>query len=167
MVRPFSFAAQPPNRSSADVKRQILRYSLLACLLTSAAFAAWTWLRPYAWQPDPAARCKILETLVTRDHAFFWVNIHLKVNPGMMHDLQAPITLATSSGAKHQPADTTFVGSDPLKPEEIWYKFWLEPADLVGKLTLEINAGKLLVKSLSSTPDLAPAAFRNFTTHHW
>ncbi len=139
----------------------------MACLLVSAAFAAWTWLRPYAWHQDSTARCKILETLVTRDHSFFWVNIHLKVNPGMTHDLQIPAALVTGSGVKHPPADTTFVGNQPLAPEEIWYKFWLEPADLAGPLTLEINGGKLLVKSLSNIPDLDPSSSHNFTTHHW
>jgi hypothetical protein len=148
------------------VKRRILQYSLLICLLLSAAFAAWTWLRPYDFKPDPAARCEILETLVTRDQSFFWVNVHLKVNPGMPHDLQIPVSLATANGPK-QPADTTFAGTDPLKPEEIWFKFWLEPADLAGPLTLEINGGKLPVKTLPGLPDLGSDTFRNFTTNRW
>ncbi|MES2659889.1 MAG: hypothetical protein V4689_14815 [Verrucomicrobiota bacterium] len=138
----------------------------MACLLLSAAFAAWTWLRPYDFRPDPAARCEVIETLVTRDQSFFWVHVHLKVIPGMRHDLQIPVTLATANGPK-QPADTTFAGTDPLNPEEIWFKFWLDSSDLAGPLNLELNGGKLSVKAHPHTPDLGSDAFQNFTTNHW
>lgn len=138
----------------------------MICLLISAAFAAWSWLRPYAWQPDPAARCKVLETLVTRDQSFYWINVHLRMSSGMTHDLQIPVTLETATGVK-QPADTTFAGTDPQNPEEIWFRFWLESADLAGPLTLKLNGGKLLVKTLPSQPDLGSSTFRNFTTNQW
>jgi hypothetical protein len=29
-------------------------------LLMAVLFAAWSWLRPYAWGCDPAARCKVV-----------------------------------------------------------------------------------------------------------
>ena len=67
---------------------------------------------PYAWRPDPAARCKVVETLVTRDQSFFWVDVHLKVNPGMTHDLRKTVRLETATGARHEPADTTFAGTE-------------------------------------------------------
>lgn len=147
--------------------RRILRYSLLLLLLVSTAFAAWSWFRPYSWSPDPAARGKVVETLVTRDHSYFWVNVHLKMNAGETHDLQQPVRLETSRGTLLEPADTTLVGSDTQAITEIWFKFWLEAADLDGPLTLQLNRGKLAVKSERGVPDLGSPAYRNFTTQHW
>ncbi len=149
------------------MKRQILRYSLLVGLLISAAFAAWSWFRPYAWQLDPAARCEIVETLVTRDQSYFWVDVHLKVNPGMAHDLQKPVRLETVTRATHEPADTRFGGSEGQGTTEIWFKFWLGPADLAGPLTLHLNDGKLLIKTGNAVPELANFAYKNFTTNQW
>ncbi len=149
------------------MKRRILRHSLLVCLLISAAFAAWSCFRPYAWRPDPAARCKVVETLVTRDQSFFWVDVHLKVNPGMTHDLQKTVRLETATGARHEPADTAFAGNDGHGTTEIWFKFWLEPADLAGPLTLHLNDGKLLIKNGNNVPELATSTYRNFNINHW
>lgn len=148
------------------MKRRFLQYGLVAGLVASAAFASWAWLRPYDFHPDPAARCEILETLVTRDQSFFWVNVHVEMNPGLRHDLQQPVMLETPTGPK-QPADTTFAGADPMLPEEIWFKFWLESADLAGPVTLKVNGGKLSVKTLSQVPELGTSTLRNFTNNHW
>ncbi len=139
----------------------------MVCLLAAAAFAAWSWFRPYAWHSDSAARCQVVETLVTRDHAFFWVDVHLKVNPGMTHDLQKPVHLETAAGKQFESADTTFGGSDGPGTTDIWLKFWLEPADLTRTLTLHINDGKLLVKASEGVPQLANSAYRNFNTNQW
>jgi hypothetical protein len=136
-------------------------------LLVSTAFAAWSWFRPYSWNPGSAARCEVVETLVTRDHSYFWVNVHLKVNPGQTHDLQQPVRLETARGTLLAPADTTLVGNDAQATSEIWLKFWLEAADLDGKLTLHLNGGKLPVKSDPGVPDLGNSNYRNFTTQHW
>ncbi len=149
------------------MKRRYFRYFLWLCLLASAVLAGWAWFRPYAWQPDSAARCRISETLITRDLTYFWVNVHLKVNPGMTHDLEKPIRLKTASGAMLESADTTFAGTDPSKTTEIWLKFWLEPATLAGPLTLQINDGSLSVKATHGIPDLKPADYRNYTSNHW
>ncbi len=135
-------------------------------LLISAAFAGWTLLRPYDFHPDPEARCEILETAINRDHSYYWLNVHVKINPGMQHDLRIPVVLVTATGAK-QPADTTLVGADPLRPEEIWFKFWLESADLAGPVSLKINGGNLSVKTLSSAPELGSSNLRNFKNNHW
>lgn len=148
------------------MKRQTLRYSLWFCLLLSSAFAAWTWFRPYSWHSDPAARCQVRETQVTRDLAFFWVEVHLKVNPGMTHDLQKPIRLETAAGKKLVP-DTTFGGNEGLGTTDIWPKFWLESADIEGVLTLYLNDGKLIIKSNQGIPPLETAQFRNYTTDQW
>ena len=166
-VRPFSFAAWLPAGSSCRVKRQILRISLIVCLLISAAFAAWSWFRPYAWNSDSAARCQVVETLVTRDQSFFWVDVHLKVNPGMTHDLQKPVRLETASGKQIESADTTFGSREGQETSEIWLKFWLDSTDLTSSLTLHLNNGKLLVKASDGVPELADSAFKNFTTNQW
>ncbi len=147
--------------------RQKLRYALIACLFASAAFAGWSWFRPYSWKFDPAARCKVVETLVTRDQSFFWVNVRLTVNPGVTHELQKPVRLETARGVKLEPADTTFAGNDRQPVTEIWFKFWLEAADLNGPLTLFLNDGRLTIKSENGIPELGKSTYRNFTTDRW
>lgn len=149
------------------MNRRIVHYSLLVLLFASAAFATWNWLRPYSWSSDPAAHCRVVETLVTRDHSYFWVNVHLKVNPGETHDLQKPVRLETVRGTRLEPADTKLAGDDLQSTTGIWLKFWLESADLEGPLILHINGGKLTVKSATGLPDLGTASYRNFTTQHW
>jgi hypothetical protein len=149
------------------MKRRNFRFFLWVCLLIAAIFAAWTWLRPYAWNPDPTARCEILETLVTRDQSFIWVNVHLKVTPGMTHDLEKPVHLESTGGLMHEPADTTFVGTIQQTTTEIWLKFWLEPTQLTGPLVLHLNDGKLIVKASNGIPVLGASSSYNFTSNHW
>jgi hypothetical protein len=108
-----------------------------------------------------------LETLVTRDQSFFWVNVHLKINPGMTHDLQKNVYLETARGVQLEPADTTLVGKDGQPISEIWFKFWLESSQLEGPLILHLNDGKLSIKSNSGIPDLGNSDYRNFVTNHW
>lgn len=139
----------------------------MLCLLASCAFAGWSWFRPYSWRSDPAARCEIVETMVTRDLSYFWIHVRLKVNPGETHDMRKPVTLTTTSGKILEPADTTFSGADPLVPSDIWLKFWLESPDADGTLKLRINDGELFVKSSSGIPELDRKSFRNFTTEQW
>jgi hypothetical protein len=145
----------------------MLGYFLLVCLMASAAFAAWSWLRPYSWWNDPAARCKVVETMVTRDRSYFWVHVRLKVNSGEAHDLRKPVALTTAAGKILEPADTTFAGTDPLVPSDIWVKFWVESTDATGPLKLRINDGELTVRSGSGVPELDGESFRNFTTAQW
>jgi hypothetical protein len=149
------------------VKHRIRHSFLLVVLVASTAFAGWSWLRPYSWSPDPKARCKVVGTLVTQDHSYFWVNVHLKVNPGQTHDLQRPVRLETARGTLLEPADTTLAGDDLDSTTEIWLKFWLEEADLKGPLLLHLNDAKLTVKSGNGLPELGTASYRNFTTQHW
>lgn len=140
---------------------------LTVSLLAAAAFAGWSWFRPYAWSPDPEARFNIVETLVTPDASFFWVNVHLKAIPGTNHDLLKPVTLETASGKRLEPADTMFGSLDGQPNSELWIKFWLESTDIEGPLTLHINDGKLVVKSGKGVPRLESSAYRNFTTNRW
>ena len=149
------------------MKRPRLRFSLIGCLLVASAFAAWGWLRPYAWRSDPAARCQIVETLVTRDQSFYWLHVHLKVNPEMTHDLQKPVQLITAAGRKLEPADTTFSSINGQATSEIWLKFWLDSTDLTHTLELQINEGKLNVKASNGIPHLVNSTSKNFTTNQW
>ena len=148
------------------VKLQNLRKLLWMALLLSCVFAAWSWFRPYAWNPDPAARCKVIGVQVTRDLSYVWVEAHLKVNPGMVHDLQKPVSLSVI-GRELEPADTTFGGNEATGTTDIWVKFWLEDKDLVGPLTLRLNDGKLIVKANEGAPELGSAKSRYFVSNHW
>lgn len=139
----------------------------MAALVLAGLFAAWAWLRPYAWRPDAAARCKVVETLVTRDAAFCWVNIHLKVNPGAIHDLEKPVALEITGGRRLGPADTTLGGADLKDPRDLWFRFWLDRESLAGPLTLHVNDGSLSIKSGDGVPEIENGRYRNFTTHRW
>jgi hypothetical protein len=147
--------------------RQILRYFLTTCLILSTAFALWTWFRPYAWGADAAARCQVVSTLVTRDQSYLWVDVHLKVTAGKTHDLEKSVLLEVANGAPLEPAETTFAGADPKTTNEIWFRFWLEEAQIKGPLTLRINDGKLAIKTTPGVPNLADGAYQNFTTSNW
>lgn len=135
--------------------------------MIAAAFAAWSWLRPYAWNPDKKARTKIVSTLLTADASYYWLTVHLKVQPGEEHDLRKPVRLETAAGKSHEPADTTFGGENPLKPSALWIKFWLEKPDLTGPLRLRINDGELSVRTGTVAPDLNDTDFKNFTSNNW
>ena len=147
--------------------RQIFRYILIAGLVLSCAFAGWVWFRPYSWNVDPAARCKVVETLVTRDQSYYWVDTHLTVNEGSNHDLQKPVYLQTSTGVKLDPAESTFAGEDMQNSREIWFRFWLDSTQLAGQLFLHLNDGKISIKATQGIPELKNAAYQNFTHDQW
>jgi hypothetical protein len=150
------------------VKRSHVRGFLVATLLISSGFAAWTWFRPYEWRPDPAAACIIKGAQVREDHSFYWVDVHLKVAPDRSHDLMKPVRLvATSSGKEFEPADTTLAGNADGGTTDLWFKFWLERADLEGALKLQLNDGALLVKSTPGLPRLGASKSESFPTHRW
>ncbi len=130
------------------------------------AVAAWSWLRPYEWRPDPAARCRVVETLVTRDRTFFWVDVHLKMRRGQHLDLQKSVRLL-SGDATHESADTTFAGNAAGETDEMWYKFWLDGKAMQAPLDLQINGGVLHVKTTHGVPDLNAGEFRNHTNNRW
>jgi hypothetical protein len=149
------------------VKRPVLRVLLLAALLVSAGFAAWSWLRPYAWSVDPAARCKVVGCQVKQDGSYFWLDAHLKVTPGQAHDLMKPVRLITAAGRELEPADTTLGGETGGGTTDLWFKFWLESADLDGPLKLRINDGSLVLRSGSGIPRLGTSHLEYFTTSRW
>lgn len=140
---------------------------LVAALLVSAGFAAWSWLRPYSWQVDPAARCKVVGSQVKKDVSNFWVDVHLEVRPGMTHDLMKPVRLITAAGREIEPADTTLGGKTGGGTTDLWFKFWLEISDLDGPLKLQINDGSLEIRSGSGIPRLGASDLEYFTTSRW
>jgi hypothetical protein len=166
-AHPFSFAALASLVSSIAVNRKTLRGFLIAALLLSAGFAAWGWFRPYAWNPDSNARCEVVGCQVRQDLDYFWVDAHLKVLPGQTHDLMKPVRLITAAGRELEPADTTLVGTEGEGTSEIWFKFWLEPGDMDGPLTLRINEGTLEIRRNSGKPSLGASNLEYFTTNHW
>lgn len=149
------------------VKRPALRVILVAALLGSTAFAMWSWLRPYAWSVDPAARCKVIGSQVRKDGSFFWLDAHLKVTPGQTHDLSKPVRLITAAGRELEPADTTLGGETGSGTTDLWFKFWLEAADLDGPLKLHINEGSLVIRSGPGIPRLGASNAEYFTTSRW
>lgn len=144
-----------------------LRGFLIGALIAATAFAGWSWLRPYDWRPDPGARCKVVGVQLKRDLNHFWVDVHLKTLPGAVHDLSKPVLLEAPGGRALSPADSTFGGDDPARPAEMWFKFWLERADLDGTLLLRLNDGSLVIKGTPGIPALESAETRYFPTRNW
>lgn len=133
----------------------------------TASFAAWTWLRPYAWQADPTARCKVVGVQVKKDQSFFWLDVHLKLRPAESHDLMKPVRLITAYSRELEPAETTMGGASGQGTTDLWFKFWLDAADLEGPLKLRINDGTLVIKSNPGMPELGSSGSEYFTTHRW
>jgi hypothetical protein len=153
--------------SAVAVKRSTVRGILIVALILSAGFAAWSWFRPYAWNSDPAARSRVVGCLVKRDRANFWMDVHARVSEGETHDLMKPVRLVTATGREIQPAETTLGGDDEGGTTDLWFKFWLEPGEIDGPLTLRLNDGALVIKSSSGEPDLGPSGAEYFVTHRW
>jgi hypothetical protein len=163
----FSFAVAAALGSPAVVTRFKFRVLLMVLLGITTSFAAWTWLRPYAWGVDPAARCKVVGAQIRKDQSFFWLDVHLKMLPGESHDLMKPVRLVTSRQRELEPADTTMGGTAGKGTTDLWFKFWLESADLEGPLKLRINEGSLVIKSTSGMPALGRSGSKYFPTHRW
>ena len=153
--------------SSVRVNRKTFRIILLALMLISAAFAAWSWMRPYEWSPDPKAQVRIVGCFVDRDHSNYWVNLEIKVPSGAEYDLEKQVSLVNSAGDRIEPADTTLEGDNAQAIRQIWLKFWLDKEQLKGPLDLEINEGRLKVRSGSGLPKLRSDGNRYFVTHAW
>ncbi len=140
---------------------------LVGALIAAALFAGWSWLRPYDWRPDPGARCQVVGVQLRRDLNHFWLDVHLKTLTGASHDLAKTVLLQTQTGRALSPADSTFGGDDPGQPREMWFKFWLERADLDGTLHLRLNDGGLVIKNTTGIPALESSEIRYFPTRNW
>jgi hypothetical protein len=153
--------------TAGRVKRPALRYLLVSVLLVSACVAAWSWLRPYDWRADPAARCRLVAAQVKQDRSYFWLHLHLKLSSGESHDLMKPVRLVTNGGRDIEPADTTLGGTAGEGTTDLWFKFWLETSDFDGPLWLRINDGRLLVRSGSGVPRLGRSGLEVFPSSNW
>lgn len=149
------------------MNRQIFRIGIILALLAATTFALWSWLRPYDWHPDSAARCKVVETLLTKDHSYYWLEIRLKMNSEEVHDLQKKVVLETSDGRRIEAADSTLRHDGLSQVRDLWFKFWLESADVQGPLKLRINDGALLIKSRSGKPSLEHTEHQTYTSNQW
>lgn len=148
------------------VKRRPTRI-LLVLLVLASLFAAWAWLRPYAWNADPGARFQIAQAQLKRDRSYYWLDLMLERKGDAPHDDTKPVILRTASGRVVEPADTTLSGPDGSKPSQLWLKFWLEPGDLDGPLELKLNDGNLSVKSTAGAPAISPDQPKLFLTNRW
>lgn len=143
--------------------RPLTRLLTLALLVVSA-FAAWSWLRPYQWQPDPTARFEIHQARLIRDHSNFWVDVFLK---GADHDLSKRVSLETADGRTLDPADTTLSGDEGKGITDLWFRFWLDSKDFTGPLKLHLNDGTLLVRTSDGLPALESGASKVFLSNSW
>ena len=149
------------------MSRPKFRLVLLLVLVSLSGFALWVWLRPYQWDPDPAARCRVVVAQVKQDRSYYWLDLHLRPVEGESHDLMKQVRLRLADGREIEPADTTLGGSPQSGITDLWFKFWLEPADFAGPLHLRINDGKLRVRSGSGVPRLGRSGAELFPTSNW
>lgn len=142
---------------------------LSVALVVASVFAVWSWARPYEWGADRGARCKVIGVEVRRDRANFWVNPHLRLVKGREHDLMKPVRLVIrdGTGREIEPADTTLGGTETEGTTDLWFKFWLDEADLRHPLELRINDGALVLKAREGAPDLGAKGTRYFVTNRW
>lgn len=149
------------------MKRQMLRLSLALLVVLTTALAAWVWSAEYDKDPDPKALFEIDAVQVTRDRSNAWLEIHLKKADEANHDFRKRVRLVTADGEEHEPADNTFSGSPETGFTDIWFKFWLDGADLEGKMNLLINDGKLCVKTNGDSPKLDSNGTAVFKSSDW
>ena len=143
--------------------RPLTRILTVALVLVSA-LAAWSWFRPYEWKADPAARFRIQQARITRDHSNYWVDVFLK---GADHDLQKRVFLETADGRSLDPADTTLSGDEGKGITDLWFRFWLDEHDFSGPLKLHLNDGALLLRSSSGAPALESGESKILMTNSW
>lgn len=136
-------------------------------LVASAAFAVWSWMRPYEWGADPEARAKIVAVSLQRDHSYHWLDVRLKIRPGMEHDLQIPVYLKTAARPRVEAADTTLAGDVDRPIDELFLRFWLESGDLDGPINLHLNDGTLSVRNGNGEPKMGNDGRSHFQTRNW
>lgn len=132
-----------------------------------ASYTAWEWLRPYEWKPDPQAKAEIVGVELTRDHSFYWLEVHARASDGKSLDLTRPARLVVDGGRELMPADTRLEGSAEKGFREVRFKFWLDSQDLEATLALALHEGMLTVKSSRQVPVLKEGKTRYFTSHRW
>ncbi len=149
------------------MKHKRIRIYLYSLLLLAAIFAAASFLIPYEWKSDPAARFKIAATQVKRDRTYYWITVHLKKSGTEDHDMMKPVRLISGSQDEIESADVTFSGSSETGTDEMWVKFWVSEDSTSGPLYLKINDGRLNVKTSDSMPPIGDSMMRTFTSPRW
>ena len=149
------------------MKRKLLRLTLAVLVVLTTALAGWMWTANYDAHPDPKARFVVEGVQVTRDRSNAWLEIHLEKADEGDHDFRKIVRLVTANGSQHEPADNRFSGSPEAGFTDIWFKFWLEEAELNGKIDLLINGGKLRIKTNEKSPDLGSDGMRVFKSSDW
>lgn len=135
------------------MKRQMIRLSLALLIVISTVLAAWVWTSEYDSDPDPKARFEIEGVQLTKDRSNAWLEIHLKKSGDKEHNLRKKVRLITANGLEHEPADNTFAGNPEAGFTDIWFKFWLDQKDLEEEILLQINDGRLRVKTNQGAPE--------------
>lgn len=154
------------------------RKILLGLMIPTLAVAVWQWfLRPYEWRPDPTAACRIEFARLQRDLSYHWLELRLQVTDPASFDLDPGLALRTASGTEKKPAGLTLEGSgvgdvDPGQPslattEAFALKFWMEPGELDGPLTLRINGGSLDIRRGDAPPQLDDGESKVYRTANW
>ena len=156
-----------PEVPLGGVKHSRFRKFLFILLGLSVVFALASMVIPYDLRPDGAARFHLEDVVLKRDRSNYWLTLHLQKSGDAPHDFQKPVRLLTASGRELEPADTTFAGDAGPGIREIWFKFWLDPADLDGPLSLQLNDGRLRVRTSDKPPRMADGLVRTFITHYW
>lgn len=151
---------------------------LLALMIPTLALGVWQgFLRPYEWRPDPAAACRIESALLRRDHSYHWLDLELRVTDAERFRIDENLALLTATGREIQPGGLTLgaSGTEPLEPGSpsldppgsLSLKFWLEPGDLAGPLTLRINGASLHVRNGEARPPLEDGESKKYSTCRW
>lgn len=160
--RPFRLHRRSLPAPVATV-RPLTRILTVALVLVSA-FAVWSWCRPYEWKSDPAARFKIQQVRVIRDHSNYWVDVFLK---GDHHELEKRVHLESADGRLLEPADTRLSGENEKGITDLWFRFWLDARDFNGPLRLKLNDGGLWVRSGSGPPVMESGESKILNSNSW
>lgn len=147
--------------------RRNFRILMVVILAVLSAFAIWSWTRPYEWRPDAGAGCVVVAAGLQRDHSYHWLDLRLKVRGGNGHDLRKPVFLETAGRPRVEPADTTLSGDAENPIDELFLRFWLEPGDLDGPLSLHLNDGVLSIRTGHGEPRLDREGRAVFHTRRW
>lgn len=136
-------------------------------IVVSVGFALWSWLRPYEWNPDPAAKAEIVGVELRRDHSYYWLTVHVRAKGGASLNLSRPARLVVRKEVDLPLADTRLKGDAESGFREAWFQFWLESNHVSGPLRLGLQDGSLSVKSSGEMPDLSHGKARHYTTQRW
>ncbi|MBK1883310.1 hypothetical protein JIN85_12860 [Luteolibacter pohnpeiensis] len=143
------------------------RLIFLGTLAIGLIVAAILWFMPYDWKADSAARFKVEATQITRDHSYFWLDVHLVKSGSEPHVKEKPVWLQGKDGEKLDSVGVTFGTDKDGEVSEIWYKFWVPESAFHGPLTLHLNEGELTIRSHADVPSLEEGQIKVYRTKYW